>query len=501
MLIDMLIWYGGIRMQNSELIEKLLHFQWNNTEVLSATYEGTGTFHAPGVESLQHLPPFYRVLLQVRSGDKGLFRVEIWLPEQWNGVFIGTGNGGMAGSIAYWGFGEHLRNGYAVANTDMGTSLGRESGIHNPDVWKDFGWRATHEMTIISKEIIRLFYEKNAEYSYFVGGSTGGQQALSEAQRFPEDYNGIIAGVPANNRTMLHTYFLWNHVHLRTPDGRKLFSVDEIRKITDSVTAFFQQRGYGQTGDNFISLPIVSAEIIDTFLKSLSRQYPSFTQEQLQALRAVYTGPINPRTGERIYNGMPFGSEIYGCGIEECQGQESPHYYPFIWAFGDGYDPYSFDFDLDLEQLNQLLAADLNANQADLSGFQSRGGKLFIYSGSADPCVPFPDAMRYYERVLETMGGYEKVGEFCRYYLLPGRDHGAGGRGVNALRSPDGKDELEILRAWREQGRVPDRLQAIRYRNARPIEGMEFSRDVYPYASEQFPVGVCPPVCADRYLQ
>lgn len=482
-------------METINRLQHLRQFQFPETEIAAAAYKNSGTFQAPKHPLMEGLPPFHRMLLKIHSGEQGLSHTEIWLPDRWNGILLGIGNGGMAGSIAYGAFPEYLKAGYAVANSDMGTSRGERSGIQNPDVWKDFGWRATHQMTLAAKAVIRWHYGNDPDFCYFIGGSTGGQQSLVLAQRFPEDYDGIIAGVPANNRTMLHTYFLWNHVHLYRPGERTLFSQEEIIAVTDLVTSFFQERKDGCPGDQFISLPQASEQLIDKVLAYLSEKHPAFTKEQLDALQAVYTGPVNPRTGRRIYNGMPMGSEPYHCGIEQCQKRGDSNFYPFYWVFGEDYDPYSFDFDHDLDRLNDVLAEDLNANSADLSAFQAKGGKLLMYSGSADPCVPFPDAMRYYERVLENMGGYEIVKDFFRYFLMPGRDHGNTGRGTNALSSLEGKSELELLRDWKEKGIAPMSLQAIRYRNGDPKAEVEFIRTIYPYGSEHFPLGCCPPSC------
>lgn len=518
-------------------IAKLRKFKYPGAKISKLSYESSGELHLSDTNILKELPNFYRLLTVTHTGDDGLVFCEIWLPDDWNGCLVGTGNGGMAGAIAYWGMADPLRRGYAVANTDMGTSRGRKGGIANPDVWKDFGWRATHIMTEQAKAAIKLHYGQPAEHSYFIGGSTGGQQALSEAQRFPEDYDGIVAGVPANNRTMLHTYFLWNHVHLRTRDGRRMFTRDEITAITDAVTEFFvgrddaesrlcnqiggetsdgklsnqasgspNNRGLynqingGEPDDNFISLPNNSDENIEAFLAYLRQVHPEFSSEQLSALRAVYAGPTNPRTGERIYNGMPFGAEIYGCGIYDCQMQESPFYFPFVWAFGADCDAYDFDFDKGVDRLNDALAGDVNANNPDLSGFAGHGGKLIIYSGSADPCVPFPDAMNYCDRVFAKMGGYDRVSEFMRYFLVPGQDHGSGGRGSNSLSGRDGS-LLDTIRLWRERGIAPDALKASRCVQNDGQTKLEFERYIYPYGSDRFKPEQKSPACCERYLR
>ena len=479
------------------IIKRLQNTLLPDTVILSVDYENKNRLQLENGDMIENLPPFYRVRLQMTPGPGSLIHTEVWLPENWNGIFIGTGNGGMAGSIAFWLLPTYLRQNYAVANTDMGNSRGRESGIQNPDVWKDFGWRATHLMTVAAKALIAACYQKPPRFSYFTGGSTGGQQALSLAQRFPEDYDGIIAGVPANNRTNLHTYFLWNHLHLRRANGEPMFQTEEIEAITAFAAVFFQNRGDGEPGDRFVSFPQGDEAVIDAFLKQLAKEMPALQPEQLSALHAVYSGPVNPKTGERIYNGMPIGSEAFGCGINDCQQAESPHYYPFIWAFGKDYTAASFDFADDLDHLNHLLAKDLNANDPDLSAFARHGGKLLIYSGSADPCVPFPDAMRYYQRVLQRRGGYETVKDFCRYFLFPGKDHGNGGYGTNAIFANDNRaSDLDALRRWRETDAAPDFLLAVRQTDGKT----EFTRRVYPYGSPQFDVSLpCPPACCDRY--
>lgn len=470
-----------------------------DAKIVSVSYE-SGTLETEnGI--FEDLPPFYRVVLHSSPEENSFIRFELWLPDNWNGIFTGLGNGGMAGGICHWALAQKIKDGYAAANTDMGTSRGCESGINNPAVWKDFGWRATHIMTEISKEIIHVHYGKDADFSYFIGGSTGGEQALSLSQRFPKDYNGIIAGVPANNRIFLHTYFLWNHNHLRTKDGKVMFEAEQVKEITLCAAKYFQTKNDGEKGDNFVSFPQSDDNTIEEFIAFLKNEHPEFDEAQLSALKKVYEGPVNPGSGERIYNGMPIGSEMYGCGIMDCQAEESPHYYPFVWALGADCDPYDFDFDKDLELVSDALSADMNANNPDLSAFDSLGGKLIMYSGSADPCVPFPDAMRYYERVCDFMGGYDKASSFVRYFLMPGKDHGGGGLGTNSLFVCDHSgNELDALRAWREKGIAPDILMAAKldWENEGKVI---FEREIKPYNPENTNEKKCPPTCSEEYLR
>lgn len=481
------------------ILEKL---QLEGTEIIDAEWITAGEFIAPQGHIHRDLPKFYRVLLRSAPGSGSLIHTEIWLPEQWNGIFLGTGNGGMAGEISYWPLAQYVRQGYVVANTDLGTSRGRSSGIRNPDVWKDFGWRATHIMTELGKQVLHAFYGEKEKFSYFVGGSTGGQQAFSEAQRFPLDYDGILAGVPANNRLFLHTYFLWNHVHLATSDGGGRFSEAEIQAVNDCAVCFFQLRGDGEPGDAFVSFPHPDENTVGDFLAFLRQRQPDLTDAQIDALRAVYRGPWNPATGEQIYNGMPIGSEIYDCGIRDCQGGESPYFFPFIWAFGEDYSGFDFNFASDMDRISDILSADLNANSENLEAFCAHGGRLIAYSGSADACVPYPDAMEYYNRVAKKMGGYKKTGAFFRFFLLPGKDHGHTGRGANAWwGSADGREDLlTVLRNWREKEKVPESIVAARVEGNAEQENIIFARTIPSYKADRSPGRDFPAVCAARYL-
>lgn len=465
-----------------------------NTRIISAAYESSDTFD-PSQTPIQ----FYRMICHSSYEEGSFVRTELWLPKNWNGRFLGLGNGGMAGGFSYTELLKYTQQGYATAQTDLGTSLGMESGIQNSAVWKDFGWRATHGMTVLSKELIVRHYGKKPDYSYFLGCSTGGQQAISEAQRFPQDYNGIIAGVPANNRIALHTYFLWNHIHLTRPrssaEATELFSAEEIRKLTTYATEYFQP------GSGFIPYPWKGHDTITGFLHYLSDK--NFSDVQLRALKKVYDGPVDPVSGKQIYNGMPPGSETYGLGMNDMQDPNCPHFYPFYWCFGADYDLRSFDFSQDYQTLRSALCEHMDANLTDLSPFMQAGGKLIAYSGSADPGVPYPDAQIYYERVMSKMGGYEKTASFFRYFLFPGKDHGSGGAGSNReWGDKNGKTEpLDMVRKWCEEGIAPETLTAARVEsestdeNSQPQNIVVFAEEIYPYGSSRNPIRECTKTC------
>lgn len=460
------------------ILEKLKNTVLPDTEILSVIYETAGKLDTPfGVH--ENLPNFYRVVLKMTPGTDSLIYTEVWLPEDWNGIFAGTGNGGIAGKVGYPWLAAFIRAGYAVANTDMGTSRGASSGIGNPDVWKDFGWRATHLMTTAAKELILSCYGKPQSYSYFVGTSTGGQQAMKEAQCFPEDYDGILAGVPANSRLDLHTYFLWNYVQMRTPEGLPLFTEDEIREISDFVTGFYQSRMDGQPGDQFVSMPQADEATIRAVLQGLQQAFPALTDAQRNALEAVYRGPVEPDTGKQIYCGLPMGSEGYSGGLEIYIKEELHNYYPFIWAFGEEKVPMQFDFGKDWRYVKELLSEDMDADSVALEPFFARGGKLLMYSGSVDPLVPFPKGIEYCDRLFARFGGSEALADRFRYYLLPGRNHGGNGKGYNFLCTETLEPILPVLRRWREEGVEPGQLYGIH------IPPEQTTQTMYQYTMEQ----------------
>lgn len=406
--------------------------------------------------------PARTMLKLVLSPAKGSnINVEIGLPdaERWNGRFLGLGNGGSAGRINP-AFAGPCAVGYAVGTTDMGTAPNSDSGVGNKEVWKDFGYRATHLMTVASKEVVRAFYGKGPEYSYFNGGSTGGQQALQEAQRYPEDYDGIVATVPAHCRTPLHAYFLWNDQILKkTP-----FTKSQEASVIAAGNEYMASREVPVAAGKFVSDPRCEAKDIEAVVALALKKDATLTPEHAVALRKLLDGPRHAVTGERLFNGVPFGSSI-----ELAHG----HLYLFRWVFGVDKKLEDINFGADLDTYTAALAPFLNAENADLSAFEKRGGKLLMTSGSADSIVPYHATLDYYERVIAHFGGLEKVQSFFRYYLIPGMGHG-GGPGINQPPSL-----LEVVRSWREKGEVPEMLKGRRVVQGQSAPELEMP--LYPY--------------------
>lgn len=377
--------------------------------------------------------------------------VEIHLPEpqHWNGRFLGLGNGGAAGSINPAIFTKPLHDGYAAASTDLGTSPNPDSGIGNREVWKDFGFRATHLMTLAAKEVIRAFYGREPAFSYFSGSSTGGQQALQEAQRYPEDYDGILAQLPAHCRTPLHAYFLWNFQILQ----KCPFSAEQEANVIAAGNEYMAPREIPTIAGKFISDPRCTPADIEAVVALAMKKDASLTPEHAKALRLLFGGPVHAATGERIFDGLPFGSTF-----DIARG----NLYLFRWVFGKERDLMTINFAGDIDTYTAELGPWLNAENPDLSRFEQHGGKLIITSGSADSCVPYHATLDYYEQAAEKAGSLEHLRKFCLFYLIPGMSHGPG-PGINQL-----PDLLNLLTRWRENAEFPGTLSGERVEEGSP---------------------------------
>ncbi len=390
-------------------------------------------------------------------------QIEIWLPEpaNWNGRFLGLGNGGAAGKINPSSFTGYIREGFAVATTDMGTAPSPASGNGNPEVWKDFGWRATHLMTVLGKQAATTRYGRAPEYSYFNGGSTGGQQALQEAQRYPEDYDGIVANVPAHCRTPLHAYFLWNDQILRACP----FTEAQEAGIIAAANAYMAPRELPQTAGKMVSDPRCTEADIESVITLARKNDATLTDQHAEAMRKLFTGPRHAITGESIFGGVPLGS-----AFKTAHG----HLYLFHWVFGAERDLSKVNFGADYDSYTAALAPHLNAENADLTAFHGQGGKLIMLSGSADSVVPYHATLDYYERVIEHSGSLEKAQSFCRFYIVPGMSHGPG-PGINQT-----PNALRQVIAWRERGEAPDGISAKRV-----VDGkVEIEMMLYPYPAK-----------------
>lgn len=490
---------------------RLLH-----TTITSAEDNTTGVFVVPNSnppQTLTGLPAFCRVTATLTPMSDSSIKIEIWLPETtWNGRFLGTGGGGFQGVITYGELSVGIRGGFATINSDLGTgssgcnplfcgsagNMGNPLAIAfgdpstpstglfgHPERIKDFGYRAIHLMTVRGKEIVNAFYRQDAQKAYFAGCSTGGQNALMEAQRFPDDYNGILAGAPAFNRTHLHMAGLasWQDTHA-TP-GRFIVP-GQMTLINNAVLAQCVGQDGGVKTDQFLTDPR-DCKFDPKVLQCTASNVPPacLSAEQVTTMRNYYAGTIDPRTGQVINPGSERGNEtdnVLALGLAFQERLPEPAFDGlFYWVFGPGFgQPASahnylnFDFDKDVDTVDDQLAATLNADSVDLRDFNRRGNKLIMYHGWADPLIPSQSSINYFNALVAfdsrgedgvqqarfDQGGDNDLGrtqKFARLFMVPGMFHCSGGPGPNVF------DALTPLVGWVEQGVAPETIVATKF--------------------------------------
>jgi feruloyl esterase len=429
----------------------------------AASEIAAGPFSPTGSKIPLTVPTFCRVEATARPTDDSEIKIEVWIPaaEAWNGKFQGVGNGGYQGSISYTAMATALRRGYATASTDTGhTGDDVIFGKGHPEKVIDFGWRAIHLMTDTAKLVVRNATGRFADKSYFVGCSSGGHQAMSEAQRFPDDYDGIVAGAPANNRIRQTFGFMWSWSATHRADGTPILDQASLATVTKAVVAACDARD--GLKDGLVEDPRKCTFDPATLVcRGSTNGSPCLTKEQADAVKKVYDGAKHPRTGEPIFTGWPRGSEGFGESPIQSWAQyiTAPKEASRIGVFRYFlfHDPNwkltSLDYDRDFayaeERIPHLAAVD-----PDLSPFKKSGGKLIMYAGWMDPVVPPQDNVAYYEAVAKKMGGYDKTRDFFRLFVAPGMGHCAGGPGPNQF------DAIGALEQWVEKGVAPDALIA-----------------------------------------
>ncbi|HLH34239.1 MAG TPA: tannase/feruloyl esterase family alpha/beta hydrolase [Alloacidobacterium sp.] len=449
-------------------------------KITSAELISSGVWKQREGESLLDLPPFCRVAATLIPSPDSAIRVELWLPVSgWNGKMEGTGNGGYAGSINYRALADGLRRGYAVANTDMGTDhWWAEDGnalVRHPEKWADWGWRATHLMTVEAKKIIAAYYQRMPSHSYFWGCSTGGQQALMEAQRFPDDYDGIIAGAPANNRTHLHIAFLWDFAAAEHSPGSRISDL----KLTAMNQAVLNECASAKAapGDSFLSDPLECHWSPADLLCKSSDAPDCLTHDQVVTANKFYDGPRDPATHRSIYPGEARGTEFGWGKMMPLTG--GPAYQTlFKWVVGSDWTWREFNFDRDVAVVDAKLGPLVNATDPDLQIFEAHGHKLLMYHGWADWLLPPQESINYLSAVqnaeavrIKGESGEEKTRSFLRLFMIPGMAHCADGPGLNSI------DPLPALELWVENGVAPDQIIAKRVDHGKTV----MSRPVCPY--------------------
>lgn len=428
-----------------------------NTAITSAQVVDAGAFKAPGNQKgkgpnpYASLPAFCRVEATLKPSSDSDIKIEVWLPAaNWNKKLQSVGNGGWAGVISYSAMADALREGYATASTDTGHVGGSGSfALGHQEKLIDFGWRSEHEMTVKAKAITQTFYGSAPSLSYWNGCSTGGRQGLKEAQMFPNDYDGIIAGAPAN-RTAISLWIAFAVLK----DKDSYIPPAKYPVIHQAAIAACDAKD--GLKDGLISDP-TKCDFDPKALLCKNGDGPScLTAPQAEAAKKIYSPAKNPRTGQELFPSLVPGSEL-GWGIQAAGPEPSQNIYDqfrYVVYKDPNWDWRTFDFDKGLAKSEEPDNLVMNATDPNLKAFFAHDGKLLMYHGWSDPNVSPLNTVKYYKSVVDTMGGAAKTSNNIRLFMEPGMGHCGGGEGPNTF------DKVAALEQWVEHKKAPDGIVA-----------------------------------------
>ncbi len=467
--------------------EKLAATKIPNTTITMAQSVAAGTFNGPpapfsGVDIsalYKSLPAFCRVTATVKPSSDSDIKMEVWLPASgWNGKLQGIGNGGFAGLIDSMQLGMALKAGYAATATDTGhagSPIDAAWAMGHPEKVADFGHRGIHEMTRVAKAIVQAFYVKAPQRSYFAGCSDGGREALMEAQRYPEDYDGILAGAPANYWTRLLTLAAVDTQAL-TADAASFIPATKIPAIAEAVNASCDDKD--GVKDGVLNDPRQCKFDPATIQCKGEESDKCLSAAQVASLRKLYEGVKDSR-GNLMFPvylpGAEYGPGGWGLWITGRAPQTAlmaffakGYFSDFVYEKPD-WDFKTFNVDAGLKAADEKTAAALNAIDPDLKAFKARGGKLILYHGWNDPAIPALNTIDYYESVRTKMGA-KNVDGVVRLYMVPGMQHCSGGPGADSfgavgdLKFTDPEHSVDAaLEQWVEKGVAPGTIIASRF--------------------------------------
>jgi len=468
----------------AQTCEKLSGLKLANTTITSAQAVASGSF-TPATGSpapFKELPAFCRITGVIKPTADSDIKFEVWMPiAGWNKKFQGIGNGGFAGYIAYPELAAALARGYASASTDTGhTRQDATWALGHPEKIVDYGYRAVHEMTNKSKAIINAFYGNAPKRSYFSSCSNGGRQALMEAQRYPDDYDGLIAGAPANYFTHFFAGFAWNQQALMS-DSASYIPASKLKAIEAAALRACDARD-GVT-DGVIDDPRRCNFDPSILLCKGAESDDCLTEKQIATLKKIYEGPRDSR-GQPIIPGFVPGGESEAGGWDRLifgaapgkSGESSFATQAFANMIHNdaGWDLKTFNLEKDTRLADEKMAAILNATDPNLDAFRARGGKLILYHGWSDAALSPLNTINYFESVVRKLGRRDSA-SFVRLFMLPGMQHCGGGRGpdtfgafVPGAQRDSGHDISLALERWVEEGKAPNQIIATKLEGSGP---------------------------------
>jgi len=444
----------------------------------SAQVVAAGAFTQPGGRAgrggnaFADLPAFCRVVATLKPSSDSDIKIEVWLPAaNWNTKLQAVGNGAWTGAIGYAALADALRRGYAATSTDTGHVGGSASfGMGHPEKVIDFAYRSEHEMTVKAKRIINVFYGSAPTYSYWNGCSAGGRQAMKEAQMFPNDFDGIIAGSPGldwsgrSAQAVRIAQILQNEAARLTPA--------HLQALHTAVVAACDAND--GLKDGLISNP-TSCKFDPKTIQCKSNDDPSkdapdcLSAAQVETVKAIYS-PL--KSGNRERAGLAYGSELNWTDLGWSQSARATgldHYRYLVYNDAE-WQIAKFNADADPAKLEKAESAQIDARNPDLKPFFAHGGKLLMYHGWADPQISPLNATTYFDQVGRTLSG-TKISDSYRLFVAPGMAHCGGGEGPNDF------DKIGTLEQWVEHGKAPDQIVASHSKDGK----VDRTRPLCPY--------------------
>jgi hypothetical protein len=466
----------------AESCENVASLALPDGKITSASLVAAGAFTPPagmpmmggpaGLAVFKNAPAFCRVTATLTPTSDSDIKIEVWMPAQnWNGKLVGIGNGVWAGSIGYAAMAEPLARGYATVATDtghVGSGMDGKFAAGHKEKLIDFGYRAVHEMTVKAKLILAAYYGRKERLSLWVSCSTGGRQGLMEAYRYPGDYNGISSMAPANPMVGLMIDTLWTGYAALKDDAHKV-GMPKMMAVHKAYIAQCDEKD--GLKDGIVGDPEHCSFDPGTLQCKDQPNDDCLTAPQVAALRDIYAGPKNPRTGQQIFAGFEPGSEqqlaMLAGGTEPFPVATS--YFRDLVFANPQWDYKSYDYDKDLAPAYQFGSAILDVPSDGLSRFFAGGGKLLISHGWSDGLIPAPNTVAFYQAMTAKMDP-KKAAASVRLFMIPGMGHCAGGD------APTVTDMLLVIDQWADQGKAPDSIIATRPPNQKPM-----SRPICPY--------------------
>jgi len=477
----------------------LLNFQRPGTTITVAQTVPAGTFVTPGGQQITGLPQFCRVAGFTTPTSDSHIMFEVWIPASgWNLKYLQVGCGGFCGSISYSAMAMPLQRGYAVAATDDGHEAGgldASWAVGHPQKVIDYGYRAVKETTDVAKAIVLAFESSSPRKSYFMGCSDGGREGLMEAQRYPQDYDGIIAGSPGNDWTGLMAGFLWDELALTATSAGDL-SQSDLNILSNAVLAQCVGHDGGLSTDTFLNNPQACHFNTATLACNGSNAGACLTADKIEAINKIAFGPFGIFPGYRTGLGEANDASNWPAWLTDSGNPASAvqavlgnTFYANIVFPSSGWTPGTYSVGKNFAASQFEVGAIVNSVDPDLRPFSWRGGKLIQYVGWSDTGIAPQNDINYLESVTAVSGGPQATGEFYRLFTVPGMSHCSGGPGPNAfgqsLNGPNPSDPsddiLSALDRWVEYSIAPDQIIGTKYVNDTPTQGIAFQRPLCPY--------------------